>query len=214
MFNLFQPWYNDNAHLRQLELDWCLINNDQNPIIENIFLFPESKKDKIPTVSEKVHVIHLERRVTYQDIIQRINHMIDAYRFYNIIANTDIHFDNSLNLVRTIDMTNICLALTRWEANHGYEPYMYMTAQSQDAWIFKGYININIQCNFNLGLAGCEGRFNFELTTVGYKLYNPSLDIKVLHYHTSGKRNWSEDTRIQGNSINPEIISIKDINNV
>ena len=214
VFNCFMPWYNDDAFFRQKELNFCLLRNDLNKMIDRIYLFPESIKDNIPKVSEKVKVINLNRRVTYQDMVYRINHTMDSYRCYNIIMNTDIYFNETLSLVRTIDMTNICLALTRWEANpdHG-EPYMYMTYESQDCWIFKGYINMNVQCGFNLGLAGCEGRFNFELEQAGYKVYNPSLDIKILHHHMSGKRNWSEDSRLQGDSINPSIISIKDMEN-
>lgn len=217
MFNLFTPYYNDNAHFRQQELDWALKHNCYNPIFENIFLFPESRKNKIPKLTEKVHIIHLERRVTFQDIVEVINSKIDSYKYYNVIANSDIYFDDTLNLVRQINMDEICLALTRWESHpleeKKSEPYMYMTGESQDVWIFKSFISLNISCNFYLGLLGCDGRFNFEVREAGYKVYNPSKDIRVLHCHVSGKRNHSEDTRLQGNTISPLIISIKDMEN-
>lgn len=213
MFNIFCPYYNDNANFRQQELDWCLNHNDKNPLIDNVFVFPESRKDRIPKLSEKTHIIHYDRRVTYKDIVDYINNTVDAYRYYNLIINTDIYFDETINLIKTIDMTNVCLALTRWEVNINKpnEPYMYMSQESQDVWAFKGYININVQCDFYMGLLGCDGRFDFELRRVGYKLYNPSKDVRALHYHMSGKRNHSEDTRLQGDTIVVPIVKIKDI---
>jgi hypothetical protein len=214
MFNLFIPYYNDAANFRQLELDWCLKHNCENYIIENMFIFPEFRRNRLPKLSEKAHTIHLDKRVTYQDIISYINSMVDSYRYYNIIANTDIYFDNSLNNIRLIDMSKTCLTLTRWESNPGNgDPYMFMTHQSSDVWIFKSYISFNIECDFYMGVPGCEGRFNFEVARAGYSVFNPAKSIKCLHYHTSGKRNWSEDDRLLGGSLNPEIISIEDIIN-
>jgi hypothetical protein len=214
MINLFIPWYNDAAFIRQQELDWCLNHNNKNSMINNIFLFPDSKKNNIPELSKKVHIIHLNRRVTYQDMLCKINSIIDSYNSYNIIMNTDIYFDESLELLKMIDMRNKCLSLTRWEAHPNIpdcKPYMYMNYESQDCWIFKSYVNMNVQCDFNLGKLGCDGKFNFELEKVGYKVYNPSLSIRALHYHFSGKRNYSEDDRLQGPTFSPPIINIKDI---
>lgn len=215
MFNLFVPYYNDSAVFRQNELDWCVLNNCENPLIENFYIFPESKRNKIPKLSSKAHIIHFDRRVTYQDIIQFVNSMIDSYRYYNIIANTDIYFDNTLDLVKSIDMEKVCLTLTRWESSpDNNNPYMFMNFQSSDVWIFKSYISMHIDCEFYLGVPGCEGRFNFEVAKAGYKLYNPSKTIRSLHYHNSGKRNWTEDDRLQGQSFNPDIVSVEDIMNV
>jgi hypothetical protein len=214
MFNLFIPWYNDKAIFRQQELDWCLLHNITSGIIDNIFLFPESRRNILPKLNEKVNIIHLDKRVTYLDIIKYINSEIRCYKSFNIISNIDIYFNDTLNLLHNINMDRVCLSLTRWETNPLNNPgnlERHMTYQSCDVWIFKSYIFPNIDCDFYFGLPGCEGRFNFELQKVGYKIYNPSEDIKVLHYHVSGKRNWSELDRLQGDTINPPIISIKEL---
>jgi hypothetical protein len=216
MYNIFCPWYFEKSQFRRQELEYCIVHNCNNPLLENIFIFPESRKDKLPKLNEKVHIIHLDKRVTYLDIINFINSQVDSYRFFNIISNTDIYFDDSLNLIRQLDMKMICLSLTRWESNpenNNHGTYQYMNYQSCDVWIFKSYIYPDVNCDFYLGKAGCEGRFNFELQKVGYKVYNPSKDIRCLHYHVSGKRNWSEDDRLQGPCFNPPIISIDEMIN-
>lgn len=212
MFNLFIPYYNDSAVFRQNELDWCLLHNCNNPIIESMFIFPESRKNKLPKLSEKAHIIHFDRRITYHDVVCFVNSMVDSYRYYNIISNTDIYFDKTLELIKTINMEKVCLSLTRWESNPGNgDPYMFMNYQSSDVWVFKNYISTEINCEFYMGVPGCEGRFNFEVAKAGYKVYNPSKSIKCLHYHSSCKRNWTEDDRLHGYSLNPDIVTIEDI---
>lgn len=212
MFNLFVPYYNDNAVFRQSELDWCVKNNCENFLIDNLYIFPESRRNRLPILSSKAQTIHYDRRITYFDIINFINSMVDSYRYYNIIANTDIYFDNTIELIKTMNMEKVCLSLTRWESNPGNgDPYMFMNYQSSDVWVFKSYISLEINCDFFMGVPGCEGRFNFEIAKVGYKVYNPAKSIRCLHYHTSGKRNWTEDDRIRGDSFNPPIVDIKEI---
>jgi hypothetical protein len=118
MIRLFTPWYKDDCHQRQLELDWCLKKNCGDFNIKEVFIFPESKKDDYPRgLSEKLHVIQLNKRVTYQDIVNFINDMVDSDRYYNIIANTDIYFDDTITNIKLINMENICIVLTRYEAN-------------------------------------------------------------------------------------------------
>src|SRR5574343_536550 len=130
MIRLFTPWYKDDCHQRQLELDWCLKKNCGD---------------------------------------------------FNIIANTDIYFDDTITNIKLINMENICIVLTRYEANpknKGSKSEMAMNpAQSNDVWIFKGIINKEIKCDFNLGLLGCEGIFGNSLRNAGYKVYNFSNDI-------------------------------------
>lgn len=215
MIRLFTPWYKDDSNQRQIELNWCLRRNCSDSNIREVFIFPESKSNDYPRgMSEKLHVIQLNRRITYQDIVNFINDMVDSDRYYNIIANTDIYFDETITNVRSIDMKNVCIVLTRYESNptnRGSKSEMIMNPeQSNDVWIFKGFINKEIECNFHLGLLGCEGIFGNSLKNAGYNVYNFSKDILCYHFHVTQKRNYTEDTRLRGVSYNVPLTLMRD----
>ena len=204
MFNLFVPYYNDRVTIRQREIDWCLCDNVKNDLIDNIFLFPERSSNSIPKIgTNKIKIINTNKRVTYKDIINYINSIDISEKSYNIIANSDISFNKTLILLYTINMDNTALALTRWEFDPilGKIPELCMIPeQSQDVWIFDGYIKDNIDCDFYFGLRGCDGIFANALVTAGYKVINPVHSIKVLHYHTCTVRHHTEDNRLRGYS--------------
>lgn len=219
-FNLFYPWYIDcsSSNRRQQELNWCLDHNIHNHIFENIYIFPENKRDKL-IENDRIHIINYDKRPTYRTVINEINNLFETKDSYNVIANTDIYFDDSLKLIEKINMDKVCLALTRHESNPLHKengPSIGADCrQSQDVWIIKGHID-NLPDNyfdFYFGLRGCDGRTNFTFRELGYKLYNPCLDIKVYHYHMSSVRHHSEATRLIGDTLDVPLIRLEEIIN-
>jgi len=196
--NLFINYYKSENKQRQEEIDKCLLKNHENPCIYRIYAFCD--KNIIPKiVSEKIIYVNIER-VTYSDFICYINSHIKFLNSYNIISNSDIYFDESILLLDKIDMENTCVSLTRWNVQRDGSLKFYKTKTSQDVWIFKGKIKIELEntCKFILGQQCCDNVFIHRLYTAGYRTINPCGDIKVYHLHNVNFRKWNYSNRNTG----------------
>lgn len=200
MINLFTSYYKDKNFSRQGEYDTCLMMNINNTKIDRIFVLNEQecniKHEKITLFEHK--------RPTYKDFIKYIN-SVTGDNDYNIIANSDIFFDESIENV--YNYTNeYCLALSRYDYLENGNIKLHHEAWSQDTWIFKGKIKEPIYCDFYLGTAGCDNRIAWEFNNVGYKVINPALSIKTIHYHLSNIRNYSMNNIIKKPFLKVDII--------
>jgi hypothetical protein len=169
MIRLFQNFYFDSNQERQKEIEQCFIRNTNLTEI-NSFL-----------------PIHSSWRLTFQDFFERIN-LISSEEDINVIANSDIYFDSSIQLAEKIK-SNECYALSRWNVQEDGTSQHFVRSDSQDVWIFRGPIK-NISANFFLGYRGCDNRLAFEIVKAGYSILNPSLSIKTHHLHLTGIRNY------------------------
>lgn len=129
--------------------------------------------DKIVVLAEKdyegVVNIRFKGIPTFSDFFKAIEeHGEDV----NVIANSDIYFENILN-----PGENTVYALSRWEGRE-----FFCREDSADAWIFRGIPQIR-DCNFRLGLRGTDNAIAERFERVGYKVLNPSFDIKIQHLH-------------------------------
>jgi hypothetical protein len=197
MINLFINIFQHKDPTRQKELDYCFEKNQTNELID------------------KIIIVNRDTRATYGDFFQA---MKDYPNDINIIANSDIYFDETIEKAHKIKEKQ-CYALTRWEdingrvidfnARHGKpSPPQW----SQDAWIFRGSPNLigfdyviastkhhtsqNIQ--FNLGIPGCDNKFAALLKGKGFRVTNPSLSIKAIHKHQTDKRDYPNFRILKG----------------
>lgn len=173
--NLFINYYLSDT--RQDELDECLFQNIENPLIDQIFLIFDRF---IHFDSPKVKVLQWSFRPTFQDMYDLTLHSTGI----NIIANADIYFDETLELAKGIKENEV-YALTRWDNGK-----QIMGWDSQDAWLINGKLKVS-GCNFPQAVAGCDNAFAARLQDAGYKVLNPSKDIKAIHLHR-GERVWNE----------------------
>ena len=188
--NLFINYFDHPNEARKREIDFCLKKNEENKFIDNII------------------VINKNHRCTYGDFLAEMWNYPDQV---NIIANSDIYFDETIKLAEGIKGGQ-CYALTRWEFmngnvidfNHRHgkpSPPQW----SQDAWIFRGSIKpdkfynvkaVNSQTRqsemipFSLGIPGCDNKFAALLKESGIKVTNPSYDIKAIHVHKESARKY------------------------
>lgn len=112
----------------------------------------------------------------------------------SVFANSDIYFDETIFQLNTINWEKhpkLCLALSRWDINEQGHGVLFDTPDSQDVWIFKGYIPHIPGADFFLGgVAGCDNKIAYLLEENGYDVRNPSRDIRCYHLHLSGVRNY------------------------
>lgn len=181
MINLFFNFYREKNPTRAKEIDLCINRNLANPLLNVI-------------------MISSQERLTYNNFFQIINNYSEDTDV-NIISNSDIYFDNSIQLVNEMK-DNEAFALGRWSLNSSNKINFDNRVDSQDAWVFKGKIR-DIQGNFCLGYLGCDNRIAFEIEKVGYRLSNPSKTIKIVHVHSSNIRNYHIDNKNKHKNLVP-----------
>ena len=186
---LVSLWDCDDPGRRE-EILTCLRRNLNNPCITRIhvFLEPGSRSWQEELRSEKIETVPLEGYPSFGMFIDHANRHLAGSVV--AIANADIFFDDSLELLRNHDLGGGVLALTR----HNVEPTRGWTGRvwernygSQDAWIFRAPLPA-IEAEVRLGYFGCDGLFARELQKAGVRATNPSGDIKAWHVHAARER--------------------------
>lgn len=190
---LFTSYYKDPNHVRQKELELCVIMNVRNQFIDKIYVFLEGKKENFPILNhKKIEVIESERP-TYRTFFDFSN-TVCSDEDISIISNTDIFFDDSISFVGRICMAGKCYALSRYHYGPDGSIVLHNEQWSQDVWIFKGKIKPIEYCDFHMGIRGCDNRIAYEIHKAGYVIQNPAKTIRTIHYHISESRNYGLKT--------------------
>lgn len=168
MINLYINFYHSTDKVRNQEFITCFSKNINNKNLNVI-------------------AVESESRLKFSDFFLVID-KVSSNDDINIIANLDIYFDESILL--TLDMKKEeVYALSRWNIVRDKVKH-FIRKDSQDAWIFRGVPN-NVFGDFCMGIPGCDNRLAYEFNKAGYRVANPSYDIKAFHIH-SGKRNYGK----------------------
>jgi hypothetical protein len=184
MLTLIQPWFNSPNPVRARELLFCLKKNLEHPLIGKVILLSEHTP---PIEHEKLYMALIKRRASFYEAINLTDGLV-------VVANTDIYFDETLELALNIKEKE-CYALSRYDIIKG-EKKLYARCDSQDAWIFN---NPKLKVgNYQFGMPGCDNRLAYEINQSGYKIYNPCLDIHAIHEHKSNIRTYTERNRLKG----------------
>ncbi len=197
---LFTSYFCPKNEIRQKEIDDCLQKNINNPLINEVYLFLDDKFLPKKFKSNKVKIAKSECRPTYKDYIEFINKNKKFETSYNIISNTDIYFDESLKLIRKIEMDNTCIVLDRWDVKENGGAEFIDSSGSQDVWIFKGKVKEELGelSDFPLGKGCCDNVFLYNIFITDYYAGCPALDIKAYHLHISKYRTYQEYTLENG----------------
>ena len=160
--NLFFNYYTDPT--RQHEIDYCLKQN------EKVF-------DR---------VIIVQGRPTFNELFE----LTKSYpNDINCFCNSDIYFTDT-EILKSIK-ENECYALSRWDLQKDGSIKHFNRRDSFDSYVFRGAIKIVNDCNFTMGIAGCDDSIAERIQRAGYDVKNPSLDIKTVHYHLTGIRTYN-----------------------
>jgi len=202
---LITSYYETHNKERQIEIKDCLIKNNNNPLINKIFLLNDKNydlnflenKDKI-----KQFKIIKNKKLYFSEAIEFIN--LYCYKELVILSNSDIYFDDTLNQIKEEELENKVYALLRYDVKkdgskdifrHFNEP----RADSQDAWIFKSPLRISLDdIHFSFGTLGCDNMFASIINQYGYILENPSYSIIINHLHNVEERSYDIMERIHG----------------
>lgn len=174
--NLIINWYYDKNPIRQAELFHALYMNLLSPHIEKIITLGQ-----LPIEHKKI-LSKESDRPTFEHLFA------EGREGINIIANSDIIFDDSILHAETLK-SDECYALSRYEEDGTLNDF---NGYSQDAWIFNGQPK-GIEANFTTAIKGCDNRLAYEIQKAGYKITNPCKTIKIHHCHESGVRNYGKE---------------------
>lgn len=198
-FIFFTTLYNEKDIDRICEFIICLESNLKHSMLKKIHILYDYSKDDNNCLllnylkNKKITIDYINKRPTYEDFFNISNSLYEKSKI--IIANADIFFDESLNLLQNYDLKNTFIGLTRWDLKKNGTTTLFMN-YSQDSWIFQAPIK-KIKSDFPLGILGCENALMDYIISNKFIAINPCYSIKSYHLHLSAIRNYSKDYHIK-----------------
>ena len=180
--NLYISLYDEPEENRLSEFIQCLNLNIRNSYIDRIFVLNEGLSINL-LKNEKLTVIDIKERPKYSDFFPYFED--DKI---NIISNSDIYFDRSLNKIRyLLPKKRKVFLFTRYENNGNL---FNKSGNSHDSWLFFGKPLALKYCNYFLGIPNCEQRLAAIFADHDYYVLNPSRFIKTHHLHKNQEREY------------------------
>lgn len=200
--HLFMPYFKVADKRRQQEFINCLKINSSNQEIDRIYLLVDDGHTP-ELASEKIEVIHMSKRPTYQDwhtlTVEKCTSGI------SVLANTDIYFDESIKKLSMLFRSgNEFLALSRFE-KIGPDLFLHKNPHwSQDVWAMSANSilpsNLVKSLDFPMGVPRCDNKIAYLFSINGFRVFNPCSDVKSVHLHESQVRGYDKklDRTIMG----------------
>jgi len=210
--HLIVQYYRCTDSRRQIEIDTCLDNNLQNPLIDTVHLLTEEFFD-LSRFSNHDKVIQtvIGERLTYKRAFIYANDVDPSGERIWILSNADIYFDDSLAKIVSCEMKDIVFSLSRYECDSSGGAHMLPVEQArggQDSWIFCSPVNLEkMFTSFFLGIPCCDYRINYELINAGYFVINPSLVVKSFHLDLVGNSIIEKSMKYMANMTDENIQS-------
>jgi glycosyltransferase involved in cell wall biosynthesis len=203
--NLIFQSYSESFADRRAELEHCIFANLANPHVKYIHDFATNPHatNYLPsaiTIHPKyIHVSATESNngswLTYHTAFTYSSNLENIKKFgiYWGIINCDIFLDNAhsnWSLMRGWLNSGYFLAQSR----HEFKPdtndatmdpvfAKLLHSNTQDAWFYSTANGINIDnCNFHLGMLGCDNAIADRIISRGYKIINMPITFKIIHY--------------------------------
>jgi len=209
-FWLFSQYYVPKQKERQAEILETLKKNVANNLIDKIILFTETDEDvanlqKQGLNLEKVQLINHKKRLSYSDFFKYVSTDEVPENTIVALANSDIYFDSTLLNLWSLNFTEKCLALLRWEHSEegtDHAKILGPRPDSQDTWIFHAH-SIKSRAkttwseknyetfNYYLGTPGCDNSFTTDVIREKFGVFNPAASIKTYHIHGSQIRTYT-----------------------
>jgi hypothetical protein len=194
--NLFTSYYTDRNEERNKEIISCIENNLKCKI-ESFTILYDNNIDKNNLHSRigfpKIEEVVVGGKPSFNDFFALSKDGI------NIFTNSDIYItDEEVSKIKIFiehlsNKEKTCLALSRWDVHHDGSSTHFDRADSQDTWIFFGKIDFRTKYEFGMGVAGCDNVLAHQLNEYGYRVLNPSKQLKTFHLHLSGVRNYLDN---------------------
>lgn len=224
-YNLIFSLYNEANISRAIELLYCLKENLNVESIRNYYILLEKStntqyfiKDVLYYLiknNENIKIHNIKLRPTYNYIFDFVNNNIEGTI---IMANSDIVFDNSLDILKDLNDDQF-ISLTRYNVINGnselikFQHNGNVNILSQDTWIFKSPMKYKLYNDMNLGTFYCDSYMNYVLSKSQYKCFNLYNDIISMHIQNSlSDSQLFQNNELAINTYNKNKHKIKDFN--
>jgi hypothetical protein len=176
---LFQ-WFDCRDPVRRAEFTACAEHNLRLGFDE-IVIFNDSTEPAFD--GAHVRNVPADRRLTYRDFVDLL---VDPANEGALVCatNTDIKLDpRLLDLTARVQKQQL-LCFSRYEADGQLAKSPWCT---HDTWVALGQPvpdSVVLQSSIPLGVPGCENRLAEIFFSSGFRVFNPSADIRNTHVHS------------------------------
>jgi hypothetical protein len=189
--HLITSLYNEPSPTRIAELLTCLERNLANRGIASVdVFFDDSRPLETKVLLERLRTLPvslemIEGRPTYRQLFEYANAKWPNSTV--AVANADIYFDDTLELLRHVSLDEAILALTRWNVLADGTAQLLVLADgfpnyfSADTWIFNTPLELDFYCEYELGTMFCDSFLNGRLFESSLSVVNPCLELKTYH---------------------------------
>lgn len=185
---------------RRAEVKQSLTANLSNPHIDELHLFSEPGTELPGWVRSGRLVHHPDQpRLTFRRFLEFSSDPSTTY----ILSNLDIELGDTIGRVRHVQPREVW-ALTRWEGPVAPD---FLGRASQDTWVIRGGkfpVHLIHECDFPLGVPGCDNAFAGRMEVAGWRVLNPCYSIRTYHHHTSMVRTYLPEERIPRPYLHPD----------
>ena len=201
--------YNEANEERCQEYITCMERNLNIHLSNNIHVFFDtsgnSANNKLLKYlkSKPVTITYIKGRASFDNFRKLAHEQYTETAI--IISNADIYFNETLAILEKYDLSNIFIALTRWDLKKdnseslfyatwdaAKQQYICLNGQcfSQDTWIFKTPLPKFKDNSMKLGMLHFDPRLAYQAKQAGLEVINPCLTIKCHHLHLSEIRHY------------------------
>ncbi len=196
-FVLITSLFNETQTDRIEEYKQCLKNNLEHRMIKKIVVFYDTSKDSVKNqIKEfiesepRIEIVYIKDRPTFRELFEFSNNKFPKQRI--IIANGDIYFNQTLEVLVKYDLKDKLLALTRWNVLPNGTLQIFHQGinmgTSQDVWAYQTPIDTHFSCDFKIGTWHCDSFLSHHAMKAGIKVLNPCLEIQACHLHLNDTR--------------------------
>lgn len=196
---LLTQYFVHSSGKRAREIKKSLMNNCDNKYIDRILLLTEknlSSEWASMRGNSKISQIVVGHRLTYGDFLKATVESVPS-NVITVYANADIYLNHTIRDVYDINMADKMLALLRWDETESGLTLFGPHPDSQDTWIvlsdsIKSRTWNYADFGYELGKAGCDNRFTFDMFRNRFLICNPAETIQTIHLHTTNIRNYNK----------------------
>jgi hypothetical protein len=201
-------YYHSPDRSRQSEINRSLIANSRLSWLTHCLVAYEINTIKHPPFR---HVPLYRERLAFADYLKivRSESCEDACGVF-ILCNSDIELTNDVLRLTPWIRKGDLIALSRRE--DGMIGFEHSPETFQDCWIMCSQMiswDIIDECNFHLGIPGCDNRFAAVMHKAGFQIWNPCINTSILHHHRSAVRT-GVNKRLKGLYYEPFACSLED----
>lgn len=189
--NVITQYCNTANMDRQNEFDFCVMQNIANADIESIHLLNESHTIVPESIknNEKIKIVDAGQWLTYKFAIDYANENLKNKVV--CLSNLDVYLHHGSNWPGVVDLLKNNSYVVFCQSRHELQKNGSLSKDpsldklgylnSQDAWLwYAGYLKID-NCDFKIGLSGCDNAIADRFNKAGYQTINSPNIYKIVH---------------------------------